>query len=373
MRSFAVLAILILPGVAADHFEDGSYRCDGGWCSDGEDRVLSCSRFGCDGDTRGFPTIQNPQFGNGAWLDDEDWIIAVTSGSETKVYPLRIISGQQGWELITDTVGDEPVVVTYCPLCGSPIAFSRTVDGTALEFLNTGAIWRYDLVMYDRQTGTQWSQVAGEALDGSLHGTRLDLVQQQVTTWKDWRRSHGAPVMERPTSVDGSDLCHCPVFRPGTASLVTGVVTDDYVAAFRHRDVFQLGVANLETHNGGLVATTTGDTLHVYHARGDTFTIVSEDLMQGRNGTLVERATGEASDGGSLQRAQTRTTLDSRWGAFFPETIYFEAAAPLEPGASEQAPAPGVLALLLGLAVALRRSRRLGNKDATHRRGARRR
>jgi len=354
----AFLLLLLVPLVQADHLDDGTYRCDGGWCSDGEDHILSCSRFGCEGDTRGFPTIQSPTFGDGSWLDDDDWIIAVTAGGATKVYPLRIISGQQGWELITDHVGGEPVVVTYCPLCGSPIAFSRVVEGKTLDFLNSGAIWRFDLVMYDRDTGSQWSQVAGEALDGAHHGTVLELVDQQVSTWKDWRRSHAAPVMERPVAMDGTDLCRCPVFRPGGAQLVTGVVTDAYAAAFRYADVARVGAANLATPDGSLVATITGDTLNVYWSQGAVFTTVTDSLMEDRDGNVYERSTGQGADGSVLERAQTRTTLTSRWDLFFPETLYFEASNDAPPFQEKETPGSGFLAAVVAVGFAFRCNRR---------------
>jgi hypothetical protein len=44
--------------------------------------------------------------------------------------------------------------------------------------------------MYDRQTGSQWPQLLGQAISGPLNGTRLDTVPLVWTTWKQWRTAH---------------------------------------------------------------------------------------------------------------------------------------------------------------------------------------
>ncbi len=46
------------------------------------------------------------------------------------------------------------------------------------------------LVMYDRQTGSLWSQLLGEAVAGPLQGTQLEYVAAWQTTWADWKARH---------------------------------------------------------------------------------------------------------------------------------------------------------------------------------------
>lgn len=43
------------------------------------------------------------------------------------------------------------------------------------------------LVMYDRQTGSLWSQLLGEAVEGELKGAKLDYFSSWMTTWDDWK------------------------------------------------------------------------------------------------------------------------------------------------------------------------------------------
>ena len=42
------------------------------------------------------------------------------------------------------------------------------------------------LVMYDRQTGTLWSQFLGRGVSGPLSGTPLKMIPVTLTTWDRW-------------------------------------------------------------------------------------------------------------------------------------------------------------------------------------------
>ena len=46
------------------------------------------------------------------------------------------------------------------------------------------------LVMYDRQTGSLWSQVIGQAVDGRLKGVELTIIPALQTTWERWVSGH---------------------------------------------------------------------------------------------------------------------------------------------------------------------------------------
>ena len=41
-------------------------------------------------------------------------------------------------EIVNDVVGDRPVLITFCPLCNTAIAFDREVDGREFAFSVSG-------------------------------------------------------------------------------------------------------------------------------------------------------------------------------------------------------------------------------------------
>ena len=93
-------------------------------------------------------------------------------------------------EIVNDTIGGVPVLITYCPLCFSGVVFSQEVGGETLTFGNTSALYQSDLVMYDHQTGSYWFQVTGEAVVGTLTGSRLKPLPSATMPWGDWKALH---------------------------------------------------------------------------------------------------------------------------------------------------------------------------------------
>ena len=134
--------------------------------------------------------VERPVYGGpGAlpWLDDDDLILGYESGAETFAYPINILNFH---EIVNDTIGGVPLLITYCPLCFSGVVFSREVDGQILTFGNTSALYQSDLVMYDHQTGSYWFQVAGEAVVGTLTGSRLEPLPSATMPWGEWKALH---------------------------------------------------------------------------------------------------------------------------------------------------------------------------------------
>jgi Protein of unknown function (DUF3179) len=152
----------------------------------------------------GIPPIDEPRFVDPAevrWLVAQEPVISVELNGESKAYPVRILMWH---EIVNDSIGGEPVSVTYCPLCNTGIAFRRPiVDGELLDFGTSGRLFQSNLVMYDRQTGTYWSQATLEAIVGPLAGRRLKFLPAQIVSWGDWRAAHpSGRVLSQDTGFD---------------------------------------------------------------------------------------------------------------------------------------------------------------------------
>lgn len=134
------------------------------------------------------PPIDEPSFETVAeaseWLDDREPVAHFELNGEARAYPLRILTWH---EIVNDQVGATPVIVTYCPLCNTALAFDRRVDGETLTFGTSGLLRNSDLVMWDRQTESLWQQVTGESIVGSLAGKQLEFLSLSLVSWKDFR------------------------------------------------------------------------------------------------------------------------------------------------------------------------------------------
>ncbi len=138
----------------------------------------------------GIPSIDNPKFVSVASSNDlqpREPVIGLEIAGEAKAYPLRILVWH---EIVNDTVGGVPVVVTYCPLCNAAIVFDRRVAGRSLTFGTTGKLRSSDLVMYDHATESWWQQFTGEAIVGEYTGRRLQLVPSRLESFELFSKRH---------------------------------------------------------------------------------------------------------------------------------------------------------------------------------------
>ena len=140
----------------------------------------------CDG----IPAIDRPRFvapARAGFLRDDDVVISMTVSGVTRAYPLRILVWH---EIVNDELGGTAVAVTFCPLCGTAMVFDRRVGGRVLSFGVSGLLFQSDVLMYDRQTESLWSQLKMESVSGPMVRQPLKLLASEHLTWAAWRERH---------------------------------------------------------------------------------------------------------------------------------------------------------------------------------------
>jgi len=134
----------------------------------------------------GIPALTNPSVETaklaGRWLNDGDQILGIVINSKARAYPIRILNWH---EIVNDQIGKELLVVTYCPLCGSGMAF-KTED----QFGVSGLLYQSDVLLYDRKSESLWSQLMMQAVTGPRTGEKLPQIAVEHTSWKKWREQH---------------------------------------------------------------------------------------------------------------------------------------------------------------------------------------
>lgn len=138
----------------------------------------------------GIPAIDAPNFispDEAHFLRDDDRVLGLSRGGLSKAYPIRILNYH---EIVNDRLAGEPIVVTYCPLCGTGVTFLADVAGTSRTFGVSGLLYNSDVLLYDRQSESLWSQLLGKAVTGPMQGTPLQQIPSSHTTWADWRARH---------------------------------------------------------------------------------------------------------------------------------------------------------------------------------------
>lgn len=136
------------------------------------------------------PSIDQPKYTDVASVDflaDDELVLALEINGDARAYPAKILNYH---EIVNDYIGGEPVAVTFCPLCGSGVAFDRRIDGEEVSFGVSGVLHDNDLVMYDRTSNTLWQQITGEAIMGEKLGQHLTILPMTMVEWGEWKATH---------------------------------------------------------------------------------------------------------------------------------------------------------------------------------------
>ena len=110
----------------------------------------------------GIPALEDPPHvaaREAGFLTESEEVFGVSAGGAHHAWPARYLSWH---EMVNDTVGGEPVSLSFCTLCNTAIAWSgRTVSGNTgarWTFGTSGLLYRSNKLMIDRQTWTLWSR-----------------------------------------------------------------------------------------------------------------------------------------------------------------------------------------------------------------------
>jgi hypothetical protein len=294
------------------------------------------------------PSIDDPEFNDVIGADLEyhphEMVLGVEVGGDARAYPIGLLAQH---EIVNDTVGGQPIAVTYCPLCFTGIVYSREIGAQEYTFGVSGRLLRNVLVMYDRQTESLWSQLLGEAVWGDLKGTQLEFFPSWLTTWEEWKSRYPGTL----ALVKGYKVEYDPYYlyyeteragafgeghrdpRVGTKQFVVGVALGDEAVAYPWGELSLEPVVN-DVVGGTPVLVVFGENTAtgVVFDRGLegqllTFSMSDPEtltLTDAQTGSTWEGLTGLATDGPlsgkQLARVKSTSSFWFGWKDWYPET-----------------------------------------------------
>jgi len=138
----------------------------------------------------GIPAISGPNFGApGAvdYLDDDDLVLGFADGDDVRAYPHAILDWH---EIINDNTANHSLAVIYCPLTGTGIGWNRVINDKETTFGVSGLLYNTNIIPYDRETDSNWSQLLLKSVNGELKGTTAKTYNLFETTWKTWKQMY---------------------------------------------------------------------------------------------------------------------------------------------------------------------------------------
>ncbi|MGH0028436.1 MAG: DUF3179 domain-containing (seleno)protein [Myxococcota bacterium] len=191
LAAAVALLALLLPGAAAAEETLGGFPID-------DLRVDRALLVAGGPGKDGIKSVDAPEFshiGQATWVARDTEVLGVEVGDKARAYPIRFLEYHQ---VVNDEIGSVPVVATYDPLAGVPMAYRRSVGDRELHFGVSGLVYNHGFVLYDRETGSLWSQFTGAAIAGPLAGSRLERVATRQETTGVWVARHVDSPFLRP-------------------------------------------------------------------------------------------------------------------------------------------------------------------------------
>jgi hypothetical protein len=333
------------------------------------------------------PSVDDPEFVAEYDGDPSDEVIVLDWADPPRAYPIRYLHYH---EVVNDVVPTsreaapvaaddgpldaadlppateaattsyaDPVAVTWCPLCGSAVVFDRVVaafegDRQLLTFGVSGKLADDDLVLYDRETDSEWKQSLGRAIAGELEGVDLSVRPAGMTTWRAFREAYPDGVVlappggaseagsdtDDPVPVDYDAAPYDEYFAGETYGLgahrgtggrddwdrddlapktvVVGLTDgDEAVAVPVPTAVREGGAVTVTVGDGEVVVFATDDGVHAYESPGFDFERPDDadaggDRFRG-DGATWSATSGESDDGRRLDRSPARRLFAFAW------------------------------------------------------------
>jgi len=152
------------------------------WLIDPEVVEEGCDRADC------IRSIDKPVFisvNEVSYLEDEDLVIGLRLDDEIKCYPHIILDYH---EIVNDAVDGKEIAINYCPLTGSGMAWNREIDGKKTTFGISGLLYNSNVIPYDRETRSIWSQMKQVCVNGELVDKKPETFQSVETKWGTWKK-----------------------------------------------------------------------------------------------------------------------------------------------------------------------------------------
>ena len=131
------------------------------------------------------------------FLDASDLVVAFRYGDQIKAYPYDILDWH---EIVNDSFDDLHVSVVYCPLTGTATIWNRTIDGKTTTFGVSGLLYNTNIIPYDRETDSNWSQLFDRSINGTNIRKRIKNYMPLETSWNTFKLLYpNADVMNTST------------------------------------------------------------------------------------------------------------------------------------------------------------------------------
>ena len=209
-------------------------------------------------------------------VDTNKLIIGASINGQAKAYPIEIIGYHHQ---VQDTIGNEPVIITYCTVCRTGAVFSPFINNVYQHFRLVG-MDHFNAMFEDEKTKSWWRQVNGEAIAGPLKGNALKELPSSQMRLAVWIRQHPNTLILQPDTIFNKEYDGLQGYDSGTIkgslekrdssswkkkSWVVGIVQNNFAKAYDWNDLVKEKIINDTLHSIPVVLFLENDSM-TFHA-----------------------------------------------------------------------------------------------------------
>ncbi len=209
-------------------------------------------------------------------VDTNGLVIAAVINGEAKAYPIEIIGYHHQ---VQDTIGSEPVIVTYCTVCRTGAVFSPFINNQFQHFRLVG-MDHFNAMFEDEKTKSWWRQVNGQAIAGPLKGSSLKELPSSQMRLGAWIREYPNTLILQPDTIYKKEYEGLQGYDSGTIkgslekrdslswnkkSWVVGVVKNNFAKAYDWNELVKEKIINDTFHAVPVVMILENDSV-TFHA-----------------------------------------------------------------------------------------------------------
>lgn len=129
-----------------------------------------------------FPVVTEPIYTPAGEAPDKllsDRAIVFMIDETVFIFPFWMM----GVEVVNDQTADTYFSVTYCPKTKTTYVVDRELEGKIHTFRASGVLYQDNLVFYDLETGSYWSQMLFKSIKGAHSGLEPSYINSFETTY----------------------------------------------------------------------------------------------------------------------------------------------------------------------------------------------
>jgi Protein of unknown function (DUF3179) len=268
-------------------------------------------------------------------------VLGIAINGEQKAYPIELIGYHHQ---VRDSVGGEPVMVTYCTVCRTGRVYSPAVAGQPEDFRLVG-MDHFNAMFEDSRTKSWWRQVSGEAIVGPLKGKFIPEIPAEQMRLDAWINLYPNTVIMQPDSLFLDEYASLINYDEGKTkeglaradslswkdkSWVVGVSIGMYATAYDWHDLKKKRVINDVMADVPLLVVLESDRVSFHAFLRDSLSFKydsAKDVMLDANTKSSWSLTGQCItgqlEGAKLKLTQSYQEYWHSWKTFHPNTAEF--------------------------------------------------